>query len=352
MSWQYIISVEHTQMIAISLAIFLFFILLRKLFTKYLFALFIKFSKKLRTNFVATVLQAFERPFQWFFIVVGLYVALYYYPYVNHLNETFIQVLRAFIIFLITWGLLNVANKSTRLFEIISEKTSLEIDEILIPFLSRALQVIIIAISISVILQEFNYQIGGFITGLGLGGLAFSLAAQDALSNLFGGIVIITEKPFTIDDWIETPSVEGVVEDISFRSTKVRTFAQALVTVPNATLANEPITNWSKMGKRQVSFHFSVTYDTNKEKIIDVVEQIRTLLHEHDGVHKETIFAHVDEYEKDGLAILIYFFTNTTNWGEYLEVKEEINLAILSLLEKENVQIAIPSRKLYTEESK
>lgn len=352
MSWQYVISIEHIQLVAISVAIFLFFLLLRKLFTKYLFTLFVKLSKKMGSNFVATFLQAFERPFQWFFIIVGLYVALYYYPHVNHLNVTFIQVLRAFIIFLITWGLLNVASKSSRLFETIGKKTSIEIDEILIPFLSRALQVIIIAISISVILQEFNYNIGGFITGLGLGGLAFSLAAKDALSNLFGGIVIITEKPFTIDDWIESPSVEGVVEDISFRSTKVRTFAQALVTVPNATLANEPITNWSKMGKRQISFHFSVTYDTPKEKLVDVVEQIRTLLYEHDGVHKETIFAHVDEYEMDGLSILVYFFTKTTNWGEYLQVKEEINLAIFSLLKNENVQIAIPSRKLYTGENK
>lgn len=350
MSWQYIISIEHIQALGISLGIFLFFLLLRKLFTKYLFALFVKVSRKIESELVTTFLHAFERPFQWLFIISGLYVALYYYPHFNHMNETFIQIIRAFIIFLITWGLLNVANKSSRLFQTINQKTTIEIDEILIPFLSRALQAVIIAISISVILQEFNYNIGGFITGLGLGGLAFSLAAQDALSNLFGGIVIITEKPFTIDDWIETPSVEGVVEDISFRSTKVRTFQQALVTVPNATLANEPITNWSKMGKRQISFHFSVSYDTKKEKLVKVVEQIRTLLHGHDEVHPETIFAHIDEYEKDGLAIFVYFFTKTTNWGEYLQVKEEINLAILTLLEKENVEIALPSRKVYTKD--
>src|SRR5699024_6731493 len=128
-----------------------------------------------------------------------------------------------------------------------------KIDEILVSFLSRALQFIIIAMAISIVLQEFDYHIGGLITGLGIGGLAISLAAKDALANLFGGVVIVTEKPFTINDWIMTPSVEGTVEDISFRSTKVRTFDQALVVVPNATLANEAITNWSKMGKRRIS---------------------------------------------------------------------------------------------------
>ncbi|MFP3359363.1 mechanosensitive ion channel family protein, partial [Planococcus sp. SIMBA_143] len=130
----------------------------------------------------------------------------------------------------------------------INHKYNVKIDHILIPFFSKALRLIIVAIGISVIAQEFEYDINGFVAGLGIGGLAFALAAKDALANLFGGIIIITEKPFTIGDWIKTPSVEGTIEDISFRSTKVRTFAQALVTVPNATLSNEAITNWSKMG--------------------------------------------------------------------------------------------------------
>src|SRR5690606_15315239 len=103
---------------------------------------------------------------------------------------------------------------------------------------------IIMAIGAAIIADEFGYNINGFVAGLGLGGLAISLAAKDALANLFGGIIIITEKPFTIGQWIQTPSVEGIVEGISFRSTKIRTFAQAIVTVPNNTLANEPITNW------------------------------------------------------------------------------------------------------------
>src|SRR5699024_10501115 len=202
---------------------------------------------------------------------------------------------------------------------------------------------------ISVILEVFNYKISGFITGLGLGGLAFSLAAKDALSNLFGGIIIITEKPFTIDDWIMTPSVEGTIEDISFRSTKVRTFAQALVTVPNATLANEPITNWSKMGKRQITFQLKLTYDTPKESIKTITSRIKDLLTTHEGIHQETIFVHVDEYATDGLAILLYFFTKTTNWGEYLEIKEEINLRICNIIEETGAEIAIPSQKLYTD---
>ena len=90
------------------------------------------------------------------------------------------------------------------------------------------------------IAEEFNYNVIGFVGGLGLFGLAFALTAKDTISNFFGGVIIITEKPFTIGDWILTPSVEGTVETITFRSTKIRTFAQGLVTVPNAKLAREP----------------------------------------------------------------------------------------------------------------
>lgn len=169
------------------------------------------------------------------------------------------------------------------------ERFNIDIDDLLIPFLSKALRFVIVAISISIIAQEFDYDVGGFVAGLGLGGLAFALAAKDAIGNLFGGIVIITEKPFTIGDWIKTDSVEGTVEDITFRSTRVRTFADALVTVPNATLANESIINWSEMGKRQITFDLRLTYDTPRDKVERVVEQIDLLLKNHSGIDQETI---------------------------------------------------------------
>ncbi|HLR71363.1 MAG TPA: mechanosensitive ion channel family protein [Pseudogracilibacillus sp.] len=349
MTWEFFISYEHLIELGIAIGIFLLFLLFRKLFTKYVFALLLRLGRKLSEKFLPNVFLSFEKPFQWLFIIIGFYIAVKYYPYLNHTNDTFITLIRVSIIFVISWGLFNLASTSSSLFKAINEKTNIKIDEILIPFLSRALQFIIVAISLSVILQEFDYEIGGFIAGIGLGGLAFSLAAQDALSNLFGGIVIITEKPFTIDDWIMTPSVEGIVEDISFRSTKVRTFAQALVTVPNATLSNEPITNWSKMGKRQITFNLRLTYDTPKEKIENVVREIKDLLKDHPGIHQETIFVNVDQYEEYGLDIFLYFFTNTTAWGEYLEIREEINLKILDIIEQAGVEIAVPSRKLYTD---
>lgn len=346
MTWEYFTSIEHLKTITITIGIFLLFLLFRKLFTKYIFKLLVRLGKKAKTNMIANILAAFERPVQWLFVIIGLYAAVKYYPHFNQIDLPLWKFTRVFIIFLITWGLLNLSSSSSQVFKLINEKTNVTIDDILIPFLSRSLQVVIVAISVSVILQELDYQIGGFLTGLGLGGLAFSLAAQDAIANLFGGIVIITEKPFTIDDWITTPSVDGTVEDISFRSTKIRTFSDALVTVPNATLSNEPITNWSKMGKRQITFNIPISYQTSSTKMKKLVERIEDTLKNHPGIHQETIYVKVNQLRTDGMDLMLYFFTKTTEYGPYLDIREEINLTILRILEEEDVDIALSLNKL------
>lgn len=337
---------DDFKYLLLAIGIFLFFLLLRKFFTTYVYKILLKFIRKTPTELFTQILLAYEKPIQWLFIIIGLRVSAEYFPYIDQDSELFLNLIRAAIICLISWGLYNLASSTSIIFESINKRTKFVLDDILVPFISKSLRLIIIAITITVILEIFDYSISGFIAGLGLGGLAFALAAQDALSNLFGGFVILTERPFSIGDWILTPSVEGTVEDITFRSTKVRTFAQALVTVPNSTLANEPITNWSKMGKRRISTNLRITYDTPTDKIKSVVQQINDLLRNHPGVHQETIFVTFDEYKDNGVDIMLYYFTKTTIWGEYLAVKEEINFKIMDILEKEGVSIAIPSRKI------
>ncbi|RKQ28805.1 mechanosensitive ion channel family protein [Oceanobacillus halophilus] len=349
MTWELFISYEHLKELGIAVGIFLLFILFRKLFAKYVFAIVMRLARKIKIQILSNILLAFEKPVQWMFTLIGLYAAVKYYPYLNQGNELFRSFMSASYIFLFSWGLVKLSSSSSSFFRKINEKTDIKIDEILIPILSRTLQFIIIAIAGTVILQEFGYNIEGFIAGLGLGGLAISLAAKDALANLLGGIVIISEKPFTIGDWVKTPSVEGTVEDISFRTTKIRTFADALVALPNAQLANEPITNWSKMNKRQITFNLALTYNTPKEKMQAIVDKIGSLLKNHDGIDQETIFVKFDKYNDSSLDIFLYFFTKTTVWEEFLEVKEEINYKILDIVHEEGAEFAYPTRKLYVE---
>ena len=333
--------------LGISIVILLLFILFRNLFTKYVFQLILKLSRKTPTDFFTQIFLSFERPLGWAFIIVGLYVSMDYFPFVEQHNALFLKFLRSMVIVLITWGLFNLSSPTSGILISVNQKINNKIDLILLPFISRTIRVILIAISITIIGQEFNYDVNGLVAGLGLGGLAFALAAKEAVGNLIGGIVIVTEKPFSIGEWILTPSVEGTVEDINFRSTKVRTFSQALVTVPNSTLANEPITNWSRMGKRRINFHLGINYKTTKDQIVRVVRRMEEMLKTHEDIHPDTIMVAFDHYNDSSLDILIYFFTNTTVWAEHVKIKHDINLEIMGILEEEGVEVAFPSRTIY-----
>ncbi len=333
--------------IIIALGIFLFFLFSRKLIVRFGFSVIRQACKKARVSIDNAILQEFEKPLRWLLVIFGVYLSAVYLPLTPYQDFLMTKFFRTAFIILIVWGFYKVSGPF--LFEELSKKMEIEIDRILIPFLTKVVKFIIIALALTIIAQEWGYDVTGFIAGLGIGGLAVALAAKDAIANVFGGIIIITEKPFSIGDWIYTPSVEGTVEDISFRSTKVRTFAKALVTVPNSTLANEAITNWTKMGKRRVTFHLGVTYTTPVDKLRSCVERIRELLEKHPEVDKETIFVRFDNFNDSSLDIFIYFFTITTVWGEFLEVKEDINFKIMEILEEEGVSVAFPSRSIYLE---
>ncbi|MDR5659040.1 mechanosensitive ion channel family protein [Serpentinicella sp. ANB-PHB4] len=325
-------------------------IILRKIFTKVILKILLSITNKTKTNLDTQIVKAMENPLKSFFIIFGLFVALNSLELDPEYNLLTLQIFRSSIIILLTWGLFNVSDiLSTVLLKTIN-KCEVEIEGIFIPLVSKGVKVVLIALSVSIIAGEWGFDVNGFIAGLGIGGLAFALAAQDTLSNVFGGFVLTIDKPFAIGDWICTPNLEGTVEEISFRSTKVRTFAHAIVHVPNSTLVNQPITNWSRMGKRRITFNLGVEYGTTINQIKNSIEQLKGMLEQHPGIHKETIFVNFDKFNESSLDIFIYCFTNTTVWGEFLEVKQDVNLKILEILNENGVSVAFPSRAIYMKE--
>lgn len=335
--------------IGIALVIFLVIYLFRKFFVQKIINLLLKITDKTHIGLDNLLIMAYEKPLQLFFAALGIYLALAYLPLSVETNVLISRLYRSIVIILVSFGLWNLVGLVCESTEETGNLAIFKIDKILLPFLSRVLKFIIVVLALSIILQEWDYDINGLIAGLGLGGLAFALAAQQTLANLFGGFVILTDKPFSLGDWILTPSVEGVVEDINFRSTKIRTFAQAVVSIPNSTLASEPITNWSRMDKRRITFMLGVNYSTPREKIEKCVTDIREMLRNHPDIHQETIFVNFDSYGESSLNIFLWFFTKTTVWEEFLQVKEDVNLKIMSILEDEGVTVALPSTSIYFE---
>ncbi len=328
---------------AAALALFLLFLLLRKILTRFLFGLVKKIASRTKTVIELSFFLALEPPLKSFLPVLGLYLALNIWPPPPPWPLYLTVLFRVLMVVFIAWALYNLAE--SRPFKAIGKGIGL--DPLLAEFLTKAVRAIIVALAVIMIVQQLGYDINGFIAGLGLGGLAVALAAKDALANIFAGIVIIADKPFSVGDWIQTPEVEGTVEQVSFRSTRIRTFAQALVTVPNAVLANEAVTNWSRMGKRRVSFHLKVALTTPRKKLERSLGRIRQMLQEEPAVHPEAILAHLEEFGESSLEIRIYFFTRTTVYAEYLAAREKINLQIIEILEEEDVALALPAHSIH-----
>ncbi len=345
-SWGFVLDQDNIWwQILIAALIILFALLLRGLFTRVVFILILRFTHKTKTDLDRAVIMAFEGPLKSLIMAIGIYLALYYLPLPPAFMLFVSNLFRSAVIIMIAWGFYNLVGGEA--YTQVSEKVNL--DYSLALFASKALRVIVISLAVVIIAQEWGYDVSGLVAGLGLGGLAISLAAKDALSNVFGGIVIVLDKPFAVGDWILTPSVEGTVEEMSLRSSRVRTFANALVTVPNAVLANEAITNWTRMQKRRVSFHLGVTYTTSRQQLQNCVNRIKDLLENHPEVHPDLIMVRFDQFGSSSLDIFIYFFTYTKVWTEFLAVKEEINFKIMEILEDEGVSVAFPSRSIYFE---
>lgn len=333
----------------VALGIVTMFWLFRKLFTKYFFAIVVQ--KLTRAEHAAMWLKGFERPLRIFFSVTGLYLAIkYLLPSPWSINISIDRLYRSASIILAGWGVYNVSASSSSVLEAISKRFGLDETSMMIPFLSKLIRFIVVVLIITLVGAEWGFSINGVVAGMGLGSLAVALAAKDTLGNIFGGVVIILEKPFSKGDWILTPDVEGMVEDITFRSTQIRTFADALVIVPNATLAAQPITNWSKMERRRVSFTLGVALDSDRERLQTAVTRIENMLIAHEAIHQKTIMVKFRDFNESSLGIFMYFFTKTTVWAEYLTVWQEINLAIMQILEEEGIKLAYPAQRVFLEE--
>lgn len=333
--------------LGIAIAIFILFLVLSPIITNILFKIGRSFTKKSQTNLDDDILESFRRPTKVLIIFIGLYIALLYLPFSEGIESSITKLFRVSIIILITWGFYNAVGTYGMIYDKIGSKFNIKSQRILKPLITRIIRIIIIAISVAIIVEEFGYSISAFVAGLGIGGIAVAMAAQDTLANIFGGISIIMDKPFDIGDWIVGSGIEGVVENINFRSTKVRTFEMALVSIPNSKISKEAITNFSKRGIRRVRFYLGVVYSTSPDKIEIIVNKINSMLKNHKKVDDELIITNFAIFNNSSLDILIQYYAVTSDYQEFLSIQEDINLKIMNILERENVGIAFPSTSIY-----
>jgi MscS family membrane protein len=199
------------------------------------------------------------------------------------------------------------------------------------------------------ILDLLGFDISTFVAGLGLAGLALALAAQDTLQNVFAGVTIILDKPFDVGDRILTNGIDGVVEDINFRSTRIRTLELEFVTIPNSSISNNAIVNFTKRDERKVKMQIGCLYSTKADALKQVIKKLRQTLENDKDVVTDSINVNLDAFGDSSIKILVIYLTATSDWNQYLEIKERINFEIMKIMESSGVEFAFPSQSVYFE---
>jgi MscS family membrane protein len=210
--------------------------------------------------------------------------------------------------------------------------TGINIDEALLPFLRIGMQLVTMAFAIVIIVQVWGYDISALVAGLGIGGLAISLAAQDTIANLFGFSMIVGDRPFVVGDYIKTPDVEGVVEFVGLRSTRVRQTDQALVTVPNKLLANSVIANWSRLNKRMIEFTLRTPPTITGETLVQLMAEIRSALLVRARVEADSVMVNFTHITEGGYDVLVSCYVLLADWGDFAREREAINLEIMRIV--------------------
>jgi MscS family membrane protein len=310
-------------------------------------------AQKTRTRYDDLFLDGLRRPAEFLVLLGGLFVILQILQLPSEpvdIDRFAHALLKVLITFDIAWVLFNLVTLLDSYLERWVSHTESTLDDHMLPFLRKSLRAFIVFMAILMVIQNLGYSISGLLASLGIGGLAVALAAKDTLSNIFGSLMIILDRPFHIGDWIKAGDMEGTVEEVGFRSTKIRTFAKTLITVPNNKIADMPLDNFSRMSKRRIKLSIGVTYETTPAQIRAAVEHIRAMLKSHPAINQEFMLVHFTDFGESSLDILVYCFTTTTVWGEYLEAREDVSLQIMDILEQLGVSIAFPSRSVYLQQ--
>ncbi|MCB0429820.1 MAG: mechanosensitive ion channel family protein [Flavobacteriales bacterium] len=234
-------------------------------------------------------------------------------------------------------------------FERLAERTENTLDDQLIPLIKKSLKIFIIITGSLFILQQLNVNVTTLLAGLTISGIAFALAAQDTIKNLFGSLMIFLDRPFQIGDWIVSDNIDGTVEEVGFRSTRIRTFANSLVYVPNGKIADATVDNMGRRVYRRFKTYLGVQYDTPPVLIEAFVDGLREIVKRHPNTRKDYYEIHLNDFAGSSLNILFYIFFDVPTWPQELKARHEIMLATIKLAETLGVQFAFPTQTLHVE---
>ena len=326
-------------------------------------------------RYTQEILDDIRFPIATLLIVINLELALYIY----HDFSTFVLISKLFnIVYAIFSTIIfyKVINSIARVKLESIEHTDKQIKDEMINVTLKIINFLIVIVGLLLVLYLAGVNLTAVLSGLGIGGFAVALAARESLANFFGTVSILMSDMFSQGDWIVVEDKEGTVVEIGLRVTTLRTFDNAMISIPNGVLANGDVKNWSRRAiGRRIKMKLGVKYNSKASDISSAVEDIRTMLQEHQGIAtvntsykarlhknaklvskedalgvKRTLLVYLDEFSESSITILVYCFSKTTDWNEWLKVKEDVMYKMMDILEKNHLEFAFPSLSIYQEE--
>ncbi len=326
-----------------SLVIFLGAVLLGKFMTG---VLFIQLRRLLAKSNNKLMLPAIEPPAAALVILSGVIFALSVSPIWSTIPTGVRLAEQGALAVVILWG---VACAGSAMIDHLAEGAKQRRPYIaaFLPLIKKTLGTIFVAFSALVVCESMGFEVKTFLAGLGIGGLAVALAAQDSLSNMFGSFVVVMDQPFYVGEVVSIAGHDGTVEGIGLRSTRLRTAQRTQVVIPNKTVAAEVIINYSRMPQRRVDTTLGVTYDTPPEKIQQVLGDLRAMLRADPGVHPGLVVASLADFSDSSLRIQVVYFTADPDWEAHMAIRERVNLGILRTFAARGVSLAYPSSVIH-----
>ena len=329
----------------------LFGLILKRLSDHLAAAKVIPLLKKSPFQFDHLIAGAAAPPAGWLMAIFGLYLAFGVLarslsPRVATFSFSVVKVLLAADVL---WFFFRLVDVSDHYLLKLTAKTESRLDDQLVPVVRKALKATVGVLGFVWVVEWLGGNISSLLAGLGIGGLAVALALQDTLANFFGSVFIFLDQPFVTGDWIKIGEVEGFVEEIGFRSTRIRTLPTTLVSIPNKQVADSPIENLTRMPGHRVLQMVGLTYETTADQMEQAVARIREVVESDPDVSEEGIIVRFEAFGGSSLDIRVMYFTTGILPAEHLAIKERVNLAIMRVVAELGLSIAFPTRTVYFE---
>ncbi len=314
-----------------------------------------------RLQLISTLLRSASRPASLVILAGGLYLAGQFMnlTYVENgvekmdLTSFWFNVCRTIAVLAAGWFIYRLVDVVEFYLRRWTSRTETLLDDQLVPMIRKTLRVFVVIVVLLFVAQNiFNWNIGALLAGLGVGGLAFALAARDMLANLFGSITIFADRPFQMGDWVIINDQQGVIEEVGFRSTRIRLFNGHQVIMPNSVVANATIENVARRGFIRRVMNVTITYDTPPQKVQRGVEILREMLEERsEHLHPDyPPRVYFNDFNAASLNIIVYYWFVPPQWWQYNQFNHDFNMELLRRFNQEGIEFAFPTQTLYVKQ--